>query len=166
MKIIKVGGLDASHSRIAQACDRCRSKKIRCDGTQPCCTQCAAVGFECKTSDKLSRRAFPRNYTENLESRVRSMETEIRELKDLIDEKDEKLNIVSELQAQPQSLSSPSEIATYTGSRRTSESPKQYAMDVHISTPSTSVDCQQFASASRSASFLGMLYLMHIGWPY
>ena len=93
MKVIKVG--TSAQSRIAQACDRCRSKKIRCDGVRPTCSQCANVGFECRTSDKLSRRAFPRGYTESLEERVRQLETEVRELKDLLDEKDEKIDMLS-----------------------------------------------------------------------
>ncbi|KAJ5975673.1 hypothetical protein N7481_009380 [Penicillium waksmanii] len=96
MKVIKVGGTGTS-SRIAQACDRCRSKKIRCDGVRPCCTQCANVGFECRTSDKLSRRAFPRGYTESLEERVRALETEVKDLKDLLDEKDEKIDVLSRI---------------------------------------------------------------------
>ncbi|KAI0412688.1 fungal-specific transcription factor domain-containing protein [Xylaria grammica] len=95
MKVIKVG--TSSQSRIAQACDRCRSKKIRCDGIRPTCSQCSNVGFECKTSDKLSRRAFPRGYTESLEERVRQLETEVRELKDLLDEKDEKIDMLSKM---------------------------------------------------------------------
>ena len=95
MKVIKVGS--NAQSRIAQACDRCRSKKIRCDGVTPCCSQCANVGFECKTSDKLSRRAFPRGYTESLEERVRALEGEVRELKDLLDEKDEKIDMLSRI---------------------------------------------------------------------
>ena len=95
MKVIKVG--NSAQSRVAQACDRCRSKKIRCDGVRPCCSQCASVGFECKTSDKLSRRAFPRGYTESLEDRVRSLETEVKELKDLLDEKDEKIDVLSRI---------------------------------------------------------------------
>ncbi|KAK4225326.1 fungal-specific transcription factor domain-containing protein [Podospora fimiseda] len=95
MKVIKVGS--SSQSRIAQACDRCRSKKIRCDGIRPCCSQCANVGFECRTSDKLSRRAFPRGYTESLEERVRALEAEVRELKDLLDEKDEKIDMLSRM---------------------------------------------------------------------
>jgi hypothetical protein len=95
MKVIKVG--NSAQSRIAQACDRCRSKKIRCDGTRPTCSQCANVGFECRTSDKLSRRAFPRGYTESLEERVRALETEVRELKDLLDEKDEKIDLLSKM---------------------------------------------------------------------
>jgi hypothetical protein len=102
MKMIRVGS--STQNRIAQACDRCRSKKIRCDGIRPCCTQCANVGFECKTSDKLSRRAFPRGYTESLEDRVRGLEAEVRELKDLLDEKDEKIDMLSRLH----SFSSPS----------------------------------------------------------
>lgn len=95
MKVIKVGS--NCQARIAQACDRCRSKKIRCDGIRPSCTQCTNVGFECKTSDKLSRRAFPRGYTESLEERVRILEAETRELKDLLDEKDEKIDMLSRI---------------------------------------------------------------------
>ncbi|CAK4032492.1 Transcriptional activator acu-15 [Lecanosticta acicola] len=98
MKVIKVGV--NAQTRIAQACDRCRSKKIRCDGVRPCCSQCANVGFECKTSDKLSRRAFPRGYTESLEERVRVLEAEVRELKDLLDEKDEKIDMLSRIHSQ------------------------------------------------------------------
>lgn len=100
MKVIKVG--TSAQTRIAQACDRCRSKKIRCDGFRPCCSQCSTVGFECRTSDKLSRRAFPRGYTESLEERVRALETEVRELKDLLDEKDEKIDMLSKVHSQSQ----------------------------------------------------------------
>ncbi|KXJ91006.1 fungal-specific transcription factor domain-domain-containing protein [Microdochium bolleyi] len=101
MKVIKVAS--GAQSRIAQACDRCRSKKIRCDGIRPCCTQCANVGFECRTSDKLSRRAFPRGYTESLEERVRQLESEVKELKDMVDEKDEKIDMLSRMHSQRQS---------------------------------------------------------------
>ena len=41
MKIIRVG--NNAQSRIAQACDRCRGKKIRCDGIRPQCTQCSTL---------------------------------------------------------------------------------------------------------------------------
>lgn len=106
MKVIKVG--TSAQSRIAQACDRCRSKKIRCDGITPCCSQCANVGFECKTSDKLSRRAFPRGYTESLEERVRSLEAEVNELKILLDERDEKIDILTKIHSSTPSLGNPS----------------------------------------------------------
>src|ERR1700753_950144 len=75
------------------------------------CTQCLNVGFECKTSDKLSRRAFPRGYTESLEERVRALESEVRELRDLLDEKEEKLEMLSRVRGHSspttQSISSP-----------------------------------------------------------
>jgi hypothetical protein len=135
MKVIKVGG---TQSRIAQACDRCRSKKIRCDGIRPCCTQCANVGFECKTSDKLSRRAFPRGYTESLEERVRTLEAEVKDLKDLLDEKDEKIDVLSRIH----SFSSPSQRASSVRSPSTTGPTKSPVSDagegvIHVEKPST-----------------------------
>ncbi|KAF5860424.1 hypothetical protein ETB97_001586 [Aspergillus alliaceus] len=124
MKVIKVG--NGAQSRIAQACDRCRSKKIRCDGVRPCCTQCANVGFECKTSDKLSRRAFPRGYTESLEERVRALESEVRDLKNLLDEKDEKIDVLSRIHS-----FSPSSQQRTAASVRSSESAKSSPSDTN-----------------------------------
>lgn len=126
MKVIKVG--TSAQSRIAQACDRCRSKKIRCDGITPCCTQCSNVGFECKTSDKLSRRAFPRGYTESLEERVRALEAEVKELKDLLDEKDEKIDILSRISS---------------GSRRTSNSMTSPPPRSESKTTTPSTECHE-----------------------
>ncbi|KAL4900970.1 hypothetical protein BDW74DRAFT_182301 [Aspergillus multicolor] len=128
MKVIKVG--NNTQSRIAQACDRCRSKKIRCDGIRPCCTQCANVGFECKTSDKLSRRAFPRGYTESLEERVRSLEAEVRDLKNLLDEKDEKIDVLSRIH----SFNSPSQQKATPPAR----SPAQASQPAPTSVPASS----------------------------
>lgn len=70
--------------RVSQACDRCRMKKIRCDGGSPC-KKCQLIGFECTTSDKLSRRAFPKGYTANLEKRIQELEEENQALKTEID---------------------------------------------------------------------------------
>ncbi|RPA89461.1 hypothetical protein L873DRAFT_1721700 [Choiromyces venosus 120613-1] len=124
MKLIKCG---SSQTRIAQACDRCRSKKIRCDGIRPCCSQCANVGFECKTSDKLSRRAFPRGYTESLEERVRCLEQEVREMKDLLDAKDEQLDMLSRIHSF--SPYSPPASAVSGGSHRAHKSPESARSD-------------------------------------
>ncbi|CAI4050364.1 hypothetical protein SUVZ_13G4110 [Saccharomyces uvarum] len=82
--------------RIAQACDRCRSKKTRCDGKRPQCSQCAAVGFECRISDKLLRKAYPKGYTESLEERVRELEAENKRLLALCDIKEQQINLVSQ----------------------------------------------------------------------
>ncbi|KFY32510.1 hypothetical protein V493_00131 [Pseudogymnoascus sp. VKM F-4281 (FW-2241)] len=43
------------------------------------------------------RRAFPKCYTWCLEERVRVLESEVRELKDLLDEKDEKIDMLSRM---------------------------------------------------------------------
>ncbi|ODQ77973.1 hypothetical protein BABINDRAFT_91033 [Babjeviella inositovora NRRL Y-12698] len=65
--------------RISQACDRCRIKKIKCDGSLPC-NNCAKGGFNCSISDKLTRRSFPKGYTENLERNIKALETENNDL--------------------------------------------------------------------------------------
>ncbi|KAJ5664416.1 Transcription factor [Penicillium longicatenatum] len=72
MKVIKVGGTGVQ-SRIAQACDRCRSKK------------------------SVEPPRFPRGYTESLEERVRALESEVKDLKNLLDEKDEKIDVLSRI---------------------------------------------------------------------
>ncbi|EDK37194.2 hypothetical protein PGUG_01292 [Meyerozyma guilliermondii ATCC 6260] len=85
----------AAQERVAQACDRCRAKKTKCDGKQPSCSNCAAVGFKCIVSDKLSRRAFPRGYTETLEERIRQLETENRKLAGLLEMRQEQLELMN-----------------------------------------------------------------------
>ncbi|CAK7201282.1 DNA-binding transcription factor cat8 [Sporothrix eucalyptigena] len=145
MKVIKVG--TSSQSRIAQACDRCRSKKIRCDGIRPCCSQCANVGFECRTSDKLSRRAFPRGYTESLEERVRQLESEVRELKDLLDEKDEKIDMLSKMHGNQRRASVSRNPMSPTSGSATSNSPSSTNSSDSLSRKSTSV-----SSASPSST--------------
>ncbi|ONH69489.1 Regulatory protein CAT8 [Cyberlindnera fabianii] len=102
-KVIRTPG--SQTERVAQACDRCRLKKTRCDGKRPQCSQCAAVGFECKVSDRLSRRAFPRGYTETLEERVRELEAENRRLLALLEMKDERAELLSKIPAEPLSSS-------------------------------------------------------------
>lgn len=158
MKVIKVG--TSSQSRVAQACDRCRSKKIRCDGIRPCCTQCANVGFECKTSDKLSRRAFPRGYTESLEERVRVLEGEVRELKDLLDEKDEKIDMLSRMYNNRGRSSEPAQGSPASDTQKKSESPppKEDTFRVQASPLLLGVENSDsyFMGASSGRAFIGL----------
>ncbi|KAI9802982.1 MAG: hypothetical protein M1825_002215 [Sarcosagium campestre] len=170
MKIIKAGS-NTTQSRIAQACDRCRSKKIRCDGVRPCCSQCANVGFECKTSDKLSRRAFPRGYTESLEERVRSLEGEVRELKDLLDEKEEKIDLLSKVRSnsifsqtqnqipcsEKQSLSiPPPSLSSAKGTESGSDSSK-HGIDCARSTSSSLASSSPRSNYSGGSSITGLV---------
>lgn len=179
MKVIKVGG--HSQSRIAQACDRCRSKKIRCDGVRPCCTQCANVGFECKTSDKLSRRAFPRGYTESLEERVRALEAEVRDLKSLLDEKDEKIDVLSRIYSfSPPSQHHQQQQQQQQQKQKAARSPQATSLDtpaaqagtaeaadgvIHVqpSTQSTKSSDQSDRELSSACGFTGMLILPPCG---
>lgn len=64
-------------TRISQACDRCRARKIKCSGksdTNPRCTNCEKDGFQCVVSDKLTRNSFPKGYTKNLEKKLLDVE--------------------------------------------------------------------------------------------
>lgn len=155
MKVIKVG--TSSQSRIAQACDRCRSKKIRCDGIRPTCSQCANVGFECRTSDKLSRRAFPRGYTESLEERVRQLEAEVRELKDLLDEKDEKIDMLSKIHGNRRSPSMPASSPVAMDTRSDAQPTKEDTFRVQAAPLLLGVENSDsyFMGASSGRTFIG-----------
>jgi hypothetical protein len=156
MKVIKVG--NSAQSRIAQACDRCRSKKIRCDGVRPTCSQCSSVGFECRTSDKLSRRAFPRGYTESLEERVRQLESEVRELKDLLDEKDEKIDMLSKMHGNRRRPSASASPSTSPESRKEATPPKEDTFRVQASPLLLGVENSDsyFMGPSSGRAFIGM----------
>ncbi|KAK6465809.1 fungal-specific transcription factor domain-containing protein [Scheffersomyces coipomensis] len=91
-KTIKAPG--SVNERVAQACDRCRAKKTKCDGKNPC-YGCSSVGLECIVSDKLSRRAFPKGYTETLEERVRQLEAENKKLLGILDIRDEQIGMLN-----------------------------------------------------------------------
>ncbi|CEP63618.1 Sip4p LALA0_S08e06744g [Lachancea lanzarotensis] len=71
----------SKNSRLSQACDRCRMKKIKCDGATPSCAACTKVGFQCRHSDTLSRRGTPKNYTEALEKEVVRLQQLVAETK-------------------------------------------------------------------------------------
>lgn len=92
-KTIKAPG--SASERVAQACDRCRAKKTKCDGKNPC-SSCSNVGLECIVLDKLSRRAFPKGYTETLEIRIRQLEAENKKLSAIIDMRDEQVGMFQE----------------------------------------------------------------------
>lgn len=68
--------------RAIQACDRCRMKKVRCDGLLPACGRCQVAGLECLTMVKLTRKSYPRSYTESIEDRLRDVEGEVQRLRD------------------------------------------------------------------------------------
>ncbi|KAI5787658.1 fungal-specific transcription factor domain-containing protein [Peziza echinospora] len=69
----------SSSTRTGQACDRCKVRKIRCDGLQGGCSPCIQNHTECRTTDRISQRAMPRGYVENLESKCMELEEKLKE---------------------------------------------------------------------------------------
>ncbi|KAI0025909.1 fungal-specific transcription factor domain-containing protein [Xylariomycetidae sp. FL0641] len=51
------------------ACNRCKSRKQRCDSGIPSCSSCARAGVECVGSD-IDGRIVPRSYLKSLEDRI------------------------------------------------------------------------------------------------
>ncbi|KAF8492551.1 fungal-specific transcription factor domain-containing protein [Russula emetica] len=73
----------AKKRRVQRACDVCRRKKIRCDGSQMPgnkCSNCAAYNFECKYEEAAKKRGPPKGYVESLESRLEKMESLLQRL--------------------------------------------------------------------------------------
>ncbi|KAL2313350.1 Membrane-tethered transcription factor [Schizosaccharomyces pombe] len=74
-KILEGAKVATRRRRVTRACDMCRRKKIKCDGLRPC-KNCKAGKLECTYHMPSSRKSsFSPEYVENLESRVRYLET-------------------------------------------------------------------------------------------
>ncbi|KAJ5560584.1 hypothetical protein N7513_002983 [Penicillium frequentans] len=55
---------DGARSRVQKACDRCRRKKTKCDGSTPC-QKCRAENATCMFGDRKRQRekVYPKGYT-------------------------------------------------------------------------------------------------------
>ncbi|KAJ5437137.1 Transcription factor [Penicillium cf. griseofulvum] len=53
--------------RVSRACDRCRSKKDKCDGIRPTCSACQALGQSCSYDPHAKKRGLPEGYVRGLE---------------------------------------------------------------------------------------------------
>ncbi|PBP28493.1 C6 transcription factor [Diplocarpon rosae] len=53
--------------RVSQACDRCRSRKDKCDGKKPACSTCTANRRECSYDANVKKRGLPEGYVRGLE---------------------------------------------------------------------------------------------------
>ncbi|TFY83848.1 hypothetical protein EWM64_g177 [Hericium alpestre] len=67
--------LQLQRRRVWRACESCRRKKIKCDGTEPTCSQCAASGSQCTWLQTKDRAALSRHYVQELEARLLHMES-------------------------------------------------------------------------------------------
>ncbi|EHL01351.1 putative Quinic acid utilization activator [Glarea lozoyensis 74030] len=53
--------------RVSQACDKCRSRKDKCDGAKPACSTCVANGRACSYDANVKKRGLPEGYVRGLE---------------------------------------------------------------------------------------------------
>jgi hypothetical protein len=53
--------------RVSQACDRCRSRKDKCDGKRPACTTCLTHGRTCSYDANVKKRGLPEGYVRGME---------------------------------------------------------------------------------------------------
>lgn len=70
--------------RVAVACDACRTRKSRCDGSRPQCSLCRDLGFECIYSPPSASAnvIVQKDYLKGLEGRVKTLEETVWTLKD------------------------------------------------------------------------------------
>ncbi|KAE8360070.1 hypothetical protein BDV27DRAFT_162012 [Aspergillus caelatus] len=68
--------------RPAQVCDRCRVKRVKCDGRRPKCGKCERAGAECSVSVQLRRRTTPRGYIEPTEELIKQLTQELQSARD------------------------------------------------------------------------------------
>ncbi|KDQ64825.1 hypothetical protein JAAARDRAFT_52756 [Jaapia argillacea MUCL 33604] len=66
--------------RVWRACESCRRKKIKCDGCEPICSQCANSGTQCTWLQTKDRAALSRHYVQELEARLLHMESVFQQL--------------------------------------------------------------------------------------
>lgn len=74
-------GANASSSafRNVSACNRCRSRKNRCDQNLPACSACEKAGVDCVGYDPLTKRTVPRSFVYYLETRTAYLESRLRD---------------------------------------------------------------------------------------
>ena len=70
--------------RVAVACDACRTRKSRCDGSRPRCSLCSDLGFECIYTPPTTATnvIVQKDYLHGLEDRVKKLEDALLSVKD------------------------------------------------------------------------------------
>ncbi|KAI9297949.1 hypothetical protein K502DRAFT_283636, partial [Neoconidiobolus thromboides FSU 785] len=70
--------------KILNACDACRKKKIKCDGTEnTVCTNCKTKNLNCQYTPTSTKRGPRQGYIETLEKRLELMEKLLQPLKNI-----------------------------------------------------------------------------------
>ncbi|OAP59996.1 hypothetical protein AYL99_04998 [Fonsecaea erecta] len=67
----------AACRRSVLSCVRCRKRKSKCDRQLPSCSQCVAVGAECRGFNSARGAAIPRSIVHHLENEIASLELKL-----------------------------------------------------------------------------------------
>ncbi|APA15924.1 hypothetical protein SS1G_09184 [Sclerotinia sclerotiorum 1980 UF-70] len=59
--------LQGKRKRVSQACDKCRSRKDKCDGKRPSCSTCLTHGRTCSYDANVKKRGLPEGYVRGIE---------------------------------------------------------------------------------------------------
>ncbi|KAF2993586.1 hypothetical protein E8E13_000514 [Curvularia kusanoi] len=70
----------ADSKRTGQACDRCKIRKIRCDGRPEGCTPCEQNRTQCCTTDRITGKATVRGHAEAMETENQYLRTHLADL--------------------------------------------------------------------------------------
>ncbi|KXN87885.1 Transcriptional activator protein acu-15 [Leucoagaricus sp. SymC.cos] len=87
--------------RVWRACESCRRKKIKCDGCEPTCSQCASSGSQCTWLQTKDRAALSRHYVQELEARLLHMESLFTQIAPVLEQLGPLANGVSGTAAMP-----------------------------------------------------------------
>ncbi|KAI8370766.1 fungal-specific transcription factor domain-containing protein [Choanephora cucurbitarum] len=60
--------------RVSKACEQCRRKKVKCDGAQAVCSNCASANLPCTYKESTKKRGPPKGYIEAIEGRLHRLE--------------------------------------------------------------------------------------------
>ncbi|KAL4241486.1 ABC-transporter-regulating transcription factor-like protein [Abortiporus biennis] len=72
--------------RVWRACESCRRKKIKCDGNEPTCSQCATSKSQCTWLQTKDRAALSRHYVQELEARLLHMESLFQQVQPILEQ--------------------------------------------------------------------------------
>ncbi|KAI9273713.1 fungal-specific transcription factor domain-containing protein [Sporodiniella umbellata] len=65
---------EQKRQRVSKACEQCRKKKVKCDGSFPYCTNCITLQLQCSYKESTKKRGPPKGYIEAIESRLHRLE--------------------------------------------------------------------------------------------
>ncbi|KAH7062816.1 hypothetical protein BKA62DRAFT_410722 [Auriculariales sp. MPI-PUGE-AT-0066] len=80
------GARGRKDKHVSRACNACRRKKSKCDGTQPRCTTCEASNIDCTwTQEEDGRRPATKGQVDAMQLEIRTLKTEHERQQALID---------------------------------------------------------------------------------